>query len=156
MIVKQHSIAKPYAKDKTINTRGNWSGEGNWTVPVRAEYCKSSCVDTCPIQLPKTLEGHSLMVWVPVWVARSTFLQPLILKWLSWRQTNVWVFTASTWSYTWVIFYLCPPVARNSCGSTIHQPNGLNWKALKSPGMCLALRKELLTGLLKLGICVFP
>lgn len=42
--------------------------------------------------------------------------------------------------------------------STIHQPNGLKWKALKSPlGTCLDLRKEeLLTALLKLGIYVFP
>ena len=50
----------------SINTGGNGSGGGGRTVPVRAEQCKSSCVDTCPIQFPRTLRGHSPVVWVPV------------------------------------------------------------------------------------------
>lgn len=83
-VVKQHRIAKSYAKDKNHEHQGTLNG-GHWT--VRAGHCKSSCVDTLPIQFSKNFKGHSLKISFPVRVdgvsgreqppVRLLVLQPL-------------------------------------------------------------------------------
>lgn len=107
MTVKQHRIMKPYIPMIKPLTLREADGPRKSMKRVRAGHQTSSSVDTCLIQFPRILKGHSLKVSLPIIVdcewpgavswgpsSWSCGKQCHCCLWLSRRQLSMWVFRA--------------------------------------------------------------